>query len=72
MEKLEGYKTLTFNTLKVVFGALIAAGIMDMDQQQAILEHLDGIIGGFLVIEGIVSVILRKLTTSPMGKLFQS
>lgn len=68
---MEGYKTLIWNTLKIIFGALIAAGVMDASQQQAILDNMDGILGGGLIILGIVDTIFRKVTKGPMGKLLK-
>lgn len=68
---MEGYRTLIWNALKVLFGALIAAGVMDESQQQAILDNLDGIIGGGLIILGIVDTVFRKITTGPIGKLLK-
>ena len=68
---MEGYKTLLFSSLKVLFGALIAGGVMDESQKQVVLDNLDSIIGGGLVLLGVGDAVLRKLTTSPMGKLFK-
>lgn len=68
---MKGYKTLVFAVLKIIFGALIAGGVMTPDQQDLILTNIDDIVGGGLAIIGVVDIILRKLTDSPMGKLLK-
>ena len=68
---MEGYKTMLFSALKVLFGALIAGGVMDESQQKIVLDNLDTILGGGLMLLGVGDAVLRKLTKSPMGKLFK-
>jgi len=68
---MNGYKTLIWNVFKIASGAAIAAGVMTPEQQHLITSNADSIIGGTLVIISIGDLILRKVTTGPMGKLFK-
>ncbi len=68
---MEGYKTLLLSAIKILSGALIAGGVMDESQRQVVLDNIDSIIGGGLIIIGVADAVLRKFTSSPMGKLFK-
>ena len=57
---LQGWKTLIFGAVVTILGGLQAA-----DVAQFVPEHWVGVVMGFI---GVVIMILRVLTTTPVGE----
>lgn len=66
MDAIKGYKTLAYNTMKILFGALIAAGVMTPEQQQVVFDNLDSILGAIFILDGVIGTVLRKVTNSSL------
>ena len=60
---LEGYRTIIFNAILVVVGLSEATGYVFPENFAADVN------GAILAVVGVVGVVLRVVTTGPMGKL---
>jgi len=59
---VRGYRTILFNLILVIVGTLDMAGISLPD------NFADDLNGAILAVVGVVGVILRAVTKTPIGK----
>lgn len=71
MKRFAGYKTIGWNVIKIIILApLIAAGVLSPDEAGSVQSSYEGIWAGVSGLFIIGDIVLRKLTTGPMGKIF--
>ena len=60
-------RTMVIQWVKGLIGILVGAGLVSVADQQIVLENLDKVIGGILLISAVVEGWVRKLTSSPLA-----
>lgn len=66
---MQGYKTVLIGLLSMIAGLATAMGVtLDPDTMTAIANNVDTVIGGGMTLYGLVMIVLRKFTSSPMFK----
>lgn len=68
MDKLKGYKTVIVNGLLMLAGVLVVIGVIDVPSPEALESAAETTIGLILALQGAANLILRKLTTTPLGE----
>lgn len=65
----KGYKTVVIGVLSMIGGLATMLGVtLDPETIQAIADNVDVVVGGGMTLYGLVMVVLRKFTDSPMLK----
>lgn len=59
-------RTMILSYISMALGVLVALGLLNMESQAVVLEHINGIIGSVMVLYGVVMAVLRKITTTPL------
>ena len=67
LEKMKGYKTAIVNGIVVVIGLLVQFGVLGAGVGAAVTANMEAFYGGILAIIGIVNIVLRSVTTTPIG-----
>jgi len=67
LEKMKGYKTAIVNGIVVVIGLLVQFGVLGAEVGAAVTANMEAFYGGILMIIGIVNIVLRSVTTTPIG-----
>lgn len=64
---LQGYKTIVVGVLSMIGGLATMMGVtLDAETMQAIAANIDTVVGGGMTLYGLVMIVLRKFTNSPM------
>lgn len=64
-----GYKTVVAGALSVLGGVATMMGVtLDTETLQAIAHNVDVVVGGGMTLYGLLMIVLRKFTSSPMFK----
>ena len=66
---MQGYKTFLVGLLSLIGGMATMMGVtLEPDTLAKIQEHAEVVIGGGMALYGLVMLVLRKFTASPMFK----
>lgn len=66
---MKGYKTVVTGVLSIIGGLATAMGVtLDAETLQAIASNIEVVVGGGMALYGLVMIVLRKFTDSPMFK----
>lgn len=66
---MTGYKTFIVGLLSLIAGLATMMGVtIDQDTLAAIQSNAETVIGGGMTLYGLVMIVLRKFTSSPMFK----
>lgn len=66
---LQGYKTVLVGVLSMIAGLATAMGVtLEPETITAIANNVDTVIGAGMALYGLVMIVLRKFTSSPMFK----
>jgi hypothetical protein len=63
---MQGYRTVIVNLI-LALAPLLALWGFDVPKE-VLIEHVDKILAGGAVLYGLVNIVLRKLTRTPLGK----
>ena len=66
--KLSGYKTIAFNGLKIVLAIAVHYGFNDFSADPNVDAFIANIASVCLLIEALVSIVLRLVTKTPVFK----
>ena len=65
---MNGYKTIVTGIFSIIGGAVTAFGIdVDAETLKQLQDSVLQVVGGVIVANGLLMIILRKLTTGPLG-----
>ena len=64
-ELLKGYKTLIFSAITTLTGISVASGLLSPEANDFVAANLEVFWGGLLALFGIISGLLRLVTTTP-------
>jgi hypothetical protein len=68
-----GYKTVLIGLLSMIAGLATAMGVtLDPETLSAIANNAETVVGGIVTLYGLVMIVLRKFTSSPMFKAAQT
>lgn len=70
LSQLKGYRTVIVNVVVAVMGILVAFGVIPAAESvspEVVGTNVDAFIGAIATIFGIVNVILRVFTNTPVG-----
>lgn len=66
---LTGYKTFVTGGTFLLTGVATMMGVtLDAETLQAISQNIDIVVGGIAALSGLLMIVLRKFTNSPMFK----
>lgn len=66
---MQGYKTILIGLLSMIAGLATAMGVtLDPETLTAIATNVETVVGGGMTLYGLVMIVLRKFTSSPMFK----
>lgn len=66
---MNGYKTFIVGLLSLVGGLATMMGVtIEAETLAAVQTHAEAVIGGGMALYGVVMIVLRKFTDSPMFK----
>jgi len=68
LEKMKGYKTAIVNGIVVVIGLLVQFGVLGAEVGATVSANMEAFYGGILSVIGIVNLVLRSVTTTPIGE----
>ena len=64
---MNGYKTFITGAISIISGVAMALGIeIDHEVMTGLQGHLETVIGGLMAAYGLIMIILRAFTNSPM------
>jgi hypothetical protein len=62
-----GYKTVVAGSISIVMGLATMMGVtIDPSTMAAISQHIDTVVGGGMTLYGLLMVVLRAFTKSPI------